>query len=245
MARKRNTPSSSNRRCKGLIYGPPKHGKTRLIGTAAHDERTAPHFCLDLEGGVEDVLETMPGYGTDFIRHSVTSWDDLNEGYERLRVNDEGFKSGSVDSLSETHIFALMDLLEDGTPRREKNPDLIEQGDYGIALVQLRRFVRHLRDLPLHMFYTAHHKEDVDRKEGLITTVNLAGKAAIEIPGLMSVVGYLALSEDEEGKEERLLLLQNYAKIRIGVRAGWDVKVPDEIVNPDITKLLDALQYTS
>jgi len=245
MARKRNTPATSNRRCKGLIFGPPKHGKTRLIGTAAHDERTAPHFCFDLEGGVEDVLETMPGYGTDFIRHPVKSWDDFNEGYERLRVNDEGFKSGSVDSLSETHIFALMDLLEDGTPRREKNPDLIEQGDYGIALVQLRRFVRHLRDLPMHMFYTAHHKEDVDRKEGLITTVNLAGKAAIEIPGLMSVVGYLALSEDEEGKEERILLLQNYAKIRIGVRAGWDVTVPDEIVNPDITKLLDALKYTS
>ena len=245
MARKRNTPSTQNRRCKGLIYGPPKHGKTHLIGTAAHDERTAPHFCFDLEGGVEDVLETMPGYGTDFIRHPVDSWDDLNEGFERLRVNDEGFKSTSVDSLSETHIFALMNLLEDGTPRREKNPDLIEQGDYGIALVQLRRFVRYLRDLPLHVFYTAHHKEDTDRKEGLITTVNLAGKAAIEIPGLMSVVGYLALSENEEGEEERLLLLNNYAKIRIGVRAGWGVEVPDEIVNPDITKLLDTLQYTS
>jgi hypothetical protein len=245
MARKRNAPTESNRRIKALIYGPPKHGKTRLIGTAAHDERTAPHFCIDLEGGVEDVLETMPGYGTDFIRHPVTSWVDLNEGFERLRVNDEGFKSASVDSLSETHIFALMNLLDDGTPRREKNPDLIEQGDYGIALVQLRRFVRYLRDLPLHMFYTAHHKEDVDRKEGLITTVNLAGKAAIEIPGLMSVVAYLALSENGDGEMERLLLLQNYAKIRIGVRSGWGITPPDEIEDPTITKLLDALQYTS
>lgn len=245
MARKRTQPTASNRRCKGLIYGPPKHGKTHLIGTCAHDERTAPHFCFDLEGGVEDVLETMPGYGTDFIRHPVKSWDDFNEGYDRLLANDEGFKSASVDSVSETHIFALMNLLEDGRPSREKNPDLIEQGDYGIALVQLRRFVRYLRDLPMHVFYTAHHKEDVDRKEGLITTVNLAGKAAIEIPGLMSVVGYLALSENEEGETERLLLLQNYAKIRIGVRTGWGIVPPDEIVNPDMTKLLDALKYTS
>lgn len=245
MPRKRNTPSTSNRRCKGLIYGPPKHGKTHLIGTAAHDERTAPHFCFDLEGGVEDVLETMPGYGTDFVRYPVTSWEDMNDGFERLRVNDEGFKSASVDSLSETHIFALMNLLDDGTPRREKNPDLIEQGDYGIALVQLRRFVRYLRDLPLHTFYTAHQKEDVDRKEGLITTVNLAGKAAIEIPGLMSVVAYLALSENDAGDTERLLLIQNYAKIRIGVRAAWGVTAPDEIEDPTIAKLLDALQYTS
>lgn len=247
MARKRKTPQEqrANRRCKALIFGPPKHGKTHFLGTAAHDERTAPHLCFDLEGGVEDVLETMPGWGTDFIHHPVNSWDDMNEGYERLRANDEGFKSASVDSLSETHIFALMNLLEDGRPSREKNPDLIEQGDYGIALVQLRRFVRYLRDLPMHVFYTAHQKEDVDRKEGLVTTVNLAGKAAIEIPGLMSVVAYLALATDEEGDTERILLLQNYAKIRTGVRAGWGIEVPDEIEDPTITKLLDALKYTS
>ncbi len=201
-------------------------------------------MCFDLEGGVLDVLETMPGYGTDFVRHPVSTWNDINEGFERLYSNDEGFKSASVDSLSETHIFALMNLLDDGAPSREKNPDLIQEGDYGIALVQLRRFVRELRDLPLHVFYTAHHKQDVDRKEGLVTTVNLAGKAAIEIPGLMSVVGYLAITE-EDGEERRMMLLQNYAKIRIGVRAGWGVEVPDEIYDPTMTSLLDALQYTA
>ena len=132
MARKRNAPAANaNRRIKGLIYGPPKHGKTHFLGTAAFDERTAPMLCGDLEGGVEDVLETMPGYGTDFVRHPIESWEDMNQFYDRLRQGDEGFKSAAIDSLSETHIFALMNLLEDGRPSREKNPDLIEQGDYG------------------------------------------------------------------------------------------------------------------
>jgi hypothetical protein len=205
-------------------------------------------LCLDLEGGVEDVLETMPGYGTDFVRHEVKDWESLNEGFERISSNDEGFKSGSIDSLSETHIFMLLDILEKHRERREGkgvNPDIIEQGDYGEGLVKMRRFVRYFRDLPLHMFYTAHHKEDVDRKEGLITTVNLAGRAAIEIPGLMSVVSYLALSEDDDGNMQRLLLLQNYPKIRIGVRTGWGIEAPDEIEDPTMTKLLDALQYNS
>jgi hypothetical protein len=99
----------------------------------------------------------------------------------------------------------------------------------------------------MHGFYTAHHKEDADVKEGTIKTVNLAGKAAIEIPGLMSVVGYLALEDIENEKGEpdvqRVLLLQNYAKIRIGVRAPWGTKAPDEIVDPSITSILDALNY--
>lgn len=198
---------------------------------------------FDFEGGMTDVLETMPGWGTDFIHIPIKTWGDFNEAYARVDANDEGFKSCSLDSLSETHIFALMELLEDGKPSREKEPDLIQQGDYGVGLVQLRRLVRKMRDLPLHVFYTAHHKEDTDRKEGLITTVNLAGKAAIEIPGLMSVVGYLALSQNEEGDTERILLLQNYAKIRTGVRAPWGVEAPDEIEDPTVTSLLDALQY--
>jgi AAA domain len=248
VARPRKKPERQ-KRCKSLIYGPPKHGKTHFLGTAAFDERTAPMALIDFEGGVLDVLEDMPGFGTNLIHIPVFSWDDFNEAYARIYENDEGFKSFGVDSLSETHIFALMELLEDGRPSREANPDLIEQGDYGTGLVQLRRLVRKLRDLPMHGFYTAHHKEDVDRKEGTITTVNLAGKAAVEIPGLMTVVAYLALSEVENGEGEiemeRLLLLQNYAKIRIGVRAGWGNKAPDEIEDPTVTKLLDALKYVS
>jgi hypothetical protein len=245
MPAKRKPPASASRRCKALFYGPPKHGKTHLLGTAAHDERTAPVAGIDFEGGMVDVLETMPGWGTDFIHIPIHTWGDFNEAYERIRANDEGFKSIAFDSLSETHIFALMELLNDGRPSREKNPDLIEQGDYGVGLVQIRRLTRYLRDLPLHVFYVAHDKEEVDSKEGRVKMVNLAGKAATEIPGLMSVVGYLALTEDEEGNTVRSLLIQNYAKIRTGVRAPWGTTPPEEIDDPTITKVLDALNYTT
>jgi len=238
----------ADRRIKALIYGPPKvAGKTHFLGTAALDERTTPMAVIDLEGGVLDVLETHPGWGTDLIHIPVQSKDDLNEAYQRVADNDEGFKSFGIDSLSETHIFFLMNLIDDQADKRESkgtNPDLIEQGDYGIGLVQLRRFVRYWRDLPMHGFYVAHDKEDTDPREGRITTVNLAGKAATEIPGMMSVYGYLTREYDDEGEMHRVLLLDNYEKIRTGMRAGWGVTAPDEIYDPDVTKLLDALQYT-
>jgi hypothetical protein len=58
----------------------------------------------------------------------------------------------------------------------------------------------------------------------------------------MSLCGYLALSENEEGETERILALQNYAKIRTKVRTPWGVDAPDEIVNPTITSVFDMLQ---
>lgn len=225
-----------------MFFGPPGHGKTHLLGTAAFDERTAPMAILDFEGGVEDVLYGMPGYGTDIVVIPCLSWEDMNQGYERLYQNDEGFKSTGIDSLSETHIFALMTILDkEGGKRNE--PDLIQQGDYGIAMVQIRRFTRMFRDLPLHVFYTAHEKEEVVPREGLVTMVNLSGKLAKEVPGMMTFSAYLALSEDDEGKTHRLLLLQNYAKIRTKVRTPWGVEAPDEIEDPTITAVLDALQF--
>lgn len=239
-ARKKPVPSTAQRNINALIFGPPGHGKTHFLGTAALDERSAPIALLDFEGGVLDVLQGLPGEGSAWVHIPIHSWEDFNQAYERLRVNDEGFQSCGIDSLSETHIFAVMNILEEEGGKRQ-DPDAVQQQDWGKALIQLRRLVRYFRDLPMHSFYTAHHKDEVDAREGLVKMVSLAGKAANEIPGLMTLVGYLALSQDEEGHAERVLLLQNYAKIRTKVRTPWGVEAPDEIVDPTVSKVLDVL----
>jgi len=232
----------STRMVKGLIFGPPGHGKTHFLGTAVFDPRTSPIFILDFEGGVLDVLQGLPGGpdGPDWYHIPIHSWDDFNEAFERVEKNEEGAKAVAIDSLSETHIFALMSLLDDPGIRRDDD-SLLRQDDYGKAMVQIRRLTRAFRDLPLHVFYTAHSKDEVDPKEGLVKMVNLSGKLATEIPGMMSVAGYLALGEDDEGKTQRILLLQNYAKIRTKIRTPWGVESPDEIEDPTVTDLLDAL----
>lgn len=248
MARSRKTPAGpekkGTRKVKGIIFGPPGHGKTHFIGTAVFDARTCPIFILDFEGGVEDVLEGLPGGpdGPDWYYIPVRSWDDFNDAFERVEKNEEGCEAVAIDSLSETHIFALMHLLEDPTIRRDDD-SMLRQDDYGKAMIQLRRLTRSFRDLPLHVFYTAHSKDEVVSKEGLVKMVSLSGKLATEIPGMMTVVGYLALDEDEEGKTQRVLLLQNYAKIRTKIRTPWGVEAPDEIYDPTLKDLMDALNY--
>ncbi len=227
------------RKFKGLFFGPPGHGKTRLAATAALDKRTRPMLFLDFEGGTQSIAG-LPGEGKDWEERTVRDWKGYNEAYKELEAGK--FRSATVDSLSETHVGALLEILA-GVAGQRRDDDKLEIQDYGKAMIQLRKFVRAFRDLPIHVFFTAHSKTETDPREGLITVPSLSGKLAHEIPGMMDVSGYLALATDEGGKTYRTLLLQNYAKIRTKVRAPWGIEPPDEIDNPTVTTILDALGY--
>lgn len=226
---------------KGLVYGPPGHGKTRFLGTASLDPRTAPILILDFEGGTQS-LSGLPGEGKTYEIRKIRGWQDFNTAFAELKENERGWKSVGVDSLAETHISALLTILKDEGGRR-KDPDALQIQDYGKAMIQVRRFVREFRDLDMHVFFTAHSREETDPREGLVTIPSFSGKLAYEIPGMMDVSGYFALASDEDGKTYRSLLLNNYAKIRTKVRTQWDVEPPDEIDHPTVSLVFDVLGY--
>ena len=56
-------------------------------------------------------------------------------------------------------------------------------------------------------------------------------------------MGYFAKTENDDGELERLLLLQNYPGFRTKVRSPWGIEAPDELLNPTVTDLLDALGF--
>lgn len=233
---------ADTRFAKMLTFSPAGHGKTHFLGTAQEDERTAPMLLMDFEGGEE----TLAGLDIDVAR--IRDWDDYSEGYELLTSDsaENIYKSVGVDSISETHIWALLSRLEAQGARR-KDPDLIEIGDYGVAGTQLRRLLREFRDLPMHVFYTAASKEVDERGVGKVKVPAMSGQMAEEVVHLMSIVGYLALDPEPEDEDQEgwgnILLLQNYPGFRTKVRAPWKSIAPDEIVQPTITKLLDALNF--
>lgn len=236
------TNPADTRFAKALIFSPPGHGKTHFLGTAQEDERTAPMLLLDFEGGEE----TLSGLDIDVAK--IRSWDDYSEAYELLTSDsaDNKYRSVGIDSASETHIWALLQIIKRKGPTR-KEPDLIEQGDYGVAGTQMRRLLREFRDLPMHVFYTATTKEVDERGVGKVKVPALSGQMADEIVALMSIVGYLAIqpSESEDEAIDRILILQNYPGFRTKVRAAWKQIAPDEIENPSITSLMDALQINT
>jgi hypothetical protein len=238
---------NQRRWCKALIFAPAGHGKTHLLGTAQEDERTFPMAFLDFESGYESLA------GLDIDVFPIRSWRDADQIYEALldgavkKVGGEEidfgeYRSVGIDSISEWHRWALLHRLDEQGPHR-KNPDLLEQGDYGVAAVQMRRVLRKYRDLPMHVFYAAHAKQNELPREGRVTLPDMSGQMAEEVAGLVSVSGYLALSSDSDGEEERVLLLRNYPKFRIKARSPWGIELPDEIVDPTIGEILDVLGY--
>jgi len=242
---------TDRRYCKALIFAPAGAGKTVLLGTAQEDPRTYPMLLLDFEGGTESLagleIDTVP----------IRSWEDYNDAYEALANGDtidfddgdggysidfSAYNSLGIDSISETHKFALLEILRKEGPAR-RDPDLVEQGDYGRATTQMRRLLREFRDLDMHVFYAAHAKETEMPREGRVRVPDLAGQLAEEVSGLMSVAGYLAQFDGDDGELHRTLLLHSFPKYRVKARTRWGVSAPQEIIDPTIGRILDALGY--
>jgi len=229
---------SFHRYLKSLFFGFPGAGKTTFIGTAADDPRTSPLLILNFEGGESSLA------GRDVEIADITDWKTYHSVLEELKGTGHGFKAVAIDSITETHIFSLFEILEQEEANR-KNPDLVEIGDYGIASIQLRRLIRNFRDLELHVLLTALAKQDVEPGVGSVIKPALSGKLADELPGIVDVVGYIAEVELEDKSSARALILKNYPKIRAKIRVPKEMlkDVPDEIIDPTVTLLMDALNY--
>jgi hypothetical protein len=202
---------------------------------------------LDWEAGTESLD------GLDIDVFPLRSWKDANEVIEYLEYGEKvkldgktydfrEYRSVGVDSISEWNRWAQLDMLRKEEKQR-KDPDLIELKDYNRTGVQLRRVLRRLRDLELHVFLSAHAKQVEEPRLGRVTIPDMSGQLAEEVAGLVSVVGYLGLTEGETGETERIMLLQGYPKYRTKARTPWNRKAPSEVMQPDITEILDVLGY--
>ena len=231
---------------KCLIYGPSGHGKTTFVATAQLDPRTKPALFIDFEGGEASLA------GLDIDMTTIRSWPDYDEVYNELVSGKSKYKTVIVDSISETHIFALLDMLDKEAANRS-DPDQLEQRDYGRVTIQMRRLLRGFRDLPMHVFFTALPKDWTEPRVGTIKKPALSGQLSDELVGMMGTSAYLALTSDEDtGEEKRALLLKNMAKFRVKTRTPWgatgipdfiEEEEPREFAERGVTILLDALQF--
>lgn len=227
---------------KALIYGPSGQGKTYFVGTMNDDERTFPGLVLDYEGGVSSLI------GRDIDVVTIRDWQDYEEARVFLAKGAHKYRSVAIDSISEAHVNALLSRLDERNNRRE--PDQLDQNDYGIALVKMRRLLRMFRDLPMHVFCTALAKEETDVREGLVKKPALSGALADEVVGIFESVSYLALTEVNEeidGKNvpvtHRVLILNNQPKIRAKTRVPVGIQPPAFLMDPTVSTLLSVLGF--
>ncbi len=225
---------SENKHAKVLLHSPAGHGKTTFLGTAQDDERTYPMAFLNFDAGDVSLA------GLDIDVFDMRDFQDYTEAKRMLRKKDQPYRSVGIDSVTETQVTGLMQILSaDG---KRADPDILAQSDWGIILVRMRRFVRDFKFLPLHTFFTALSKDDVVARVGQVKIPAVQGAFAAELPGIMDVVAYLAL-EGEGEDTTRILLLHDNPKFSVKTRTPWGKQIPREIEDPTVTKLLDALGY--
>lgn len=226
---------SEKKYIKALIHSPHGHGKTHFLGTAQEDERTAPMAFLNFEGGDQ----TLAGLDVDV--YDMRDMQDYKEARRMLVAPSNPYKSVGIDSVTETQVAGFLAILEKDKNRGDA--DLMAQQDWGISLVQMRRFIRDFKFLPMHTFFTALSKDDVVARVGQVKTPAVQGAFQYELPGIVDVVAYMALDEDETGVH-RVMLLHSYPKFSVKCRTPWGVTVPSEIgPDPSVTDLLDVLGY--
>lgn len=107
----------------------------------------------------------------------------------------------------------------------------------------MRRFIRDLKRLPMHTFMTALTKDDLMPRVGQVKVPSVQGAFASELPGIVDVVAYLALLEETPGQVDRVMLLKDNPKFSVKCRTPWGVTVPSELLNPDVTMVLDTLGF--
>lgn len=228
--------------CKFLVHGPGGSGKTHFLGSAQEDPRTFPMAFLNWDSGES----TLAGLDIDVF--DIRDAKDFDEVYKVLKAPNTPYKSAGVDSITETQINSLLQILGSDTINRA-DPDQLAQQDWGIVLIRMRRIVRQfMKMLPMHVFMTALTKDDVVPRIGSVRAPAMQGQFANELPGIPDVVAYMALESVEPdvihpSGEQRVLLLHSNPKFSVKARTPWGQQIPAEIVDPTITKLLDILGY--
>lgn len=228
-----------------LIYGDSGTGKTTLAGSADDVPEMRSVIVVDLEGGTESLRSKYPN--VDTVR--AQSWKEMQAVYNDLHRGGHGYNTVVVDSLTECQKFNMYTIMKELVDRKtdegkDVDPDIPSVREWGKNIEQMRKFVRAMRDLPIHTIFTCLEQEKKDEKTGAVKVKPLlSGKLADEVAAFLDVVMYYYVKEvpAQDGGEmelKRVLLTRKTAKHTAKDRSG---KLPMLIADPTMSTLYDLM----
>lgn len=186
-----------------LIYGESGAGKTTLAGSADDVPEMRKVLILDVEGGTLSLRTRYPN--VDNVR--IKSWDDMQNVYNELYLDNHGYNTIVLDSLTEVQKMSMDTIMRKLVEMHEdRDADVPGIREWNINIEQTRKFVRLFRDLPINTIFTALSKVDKNPRTGVTRTKPyLSGKVADEVAGFLDIVAYL-YTKEVDGTQKRMLL---------------------------------------
>jgi hypothetical protein len=178
-----------------FIYGDPGSGKTFSSVTAP-----APMVLLTERNGLHSIRQSNP----DALVKYCEDADDIRDVL-KLALNGEleahGVKTLVVDSLTEVQRMFADEIMRKKGASDEQRMSL---PDWGLLTEKMRKFMRCLRDLDLHVVATALSDTATDESTGHIKHFpSFAGrKLSSEVSQFFNVVGYCFKREHPELKHD-------------------------------------------
>lgn len=227
---------------KCMVTGPPKSGKTTLLGTVPNI------LILDTEPHANN-LQSVAHLDIPF--KAIHSTNDLRQS--QFILSQEQFRKQAAQSLGMPDIEAVaidtLDTLQAIMKRermKEQRTNKFLRDDWGWLKEELTSILESFLALPMHVFFIVHTKsENVGTEDNPRTVIlpGLEGSIARQIAGM---VGYSLLSfrkeeikPDGSGKYTKYWLRAEGDETYeyLGNRAAG--RLPD-IIEPDFQHLLDA-----
>lgn len=226
---------------KGLIYGPPGVGKTKLCGSfEVHDPGSV--LVVDSERGARTFLNHPELRKINVM--PVGKYDEVWELHEALLAGKyPEFKTIVIDSISELQKRHMDEHLKKMAKRDSKrSPFLAYQNDYKENTEIMRAIVVQYCDLPgRNLIITAHAVEQQDESDGsILIRPAVTPKLASTLHGLMDFVGYLSLDISPKGEERRTLQVQPSRRITAKTRLAFKEAI---IKDPTAEMILKANAY--
>jgi len=180
-----------------FFYGPSGAGKTTIAGTFPRPLFLVPaneSSIVALAGQDIPYIEITGQHGPVLQgRGGMDHAIDLIENEMRRNPDDFPYDTIVIESLTHYQDLVVEELTEQGAQP-------MDQRRWGLLANHLRNVQKRLRDLEVHVVFTALDKVSENEAGVLIGGPMLSGQSAIKLPSSCDLIGYCEAPATKKGK---------------------------------------------
>jgi hypothetical protein len=215
------TPTKEHLWIKALFYGDPGVGKTTLGASAQAVPEMQDVLILNIEGGLMSIVNPEV-YGAETLPKVIDYQDysTVQALVNYLYREKHGFKTLFVDSLSELAKVDVDQIASSQSASRvamgKGTADDIFLEDYGRNTKRMRRVIRALRNLPMHVIMSAHAMtlDEKNSQSPIVPAIREGIRYSAE--GMFDIIGYMYIKAEPktDADDEKDMVLRRRCLFR-------------------------------